>query len=226
MVDEKQFLEDLMWTSYRYCIGRHTYVTMLAKDMGEYFYDKLSNERKQFIAEDIRSSIEDYLRCQRFNFSFDYTMPKSERKPMEMLLVFLNNETDCTGEYLTHIKGISVYKKDDEVKYEVSYTNEPKYKYPIYEHDLLDLLPWMDLASLFDVNGHKIVVTKQPDGTVREIECYESYMNENFEDGKEGDMVILRSKPWKYKKVYRPIEYGVSNRYIEPTYIVELKDVC
>lgn len=133
-----------MWTSYRYYIGRHTYVTMLSKDMGEYFYDKLSNERKQFVAEDIRSSIEDYLPCQRFNFSFDYTITKSERKPMEMLLDFLNKETDCTGEYLTHIKCISIYKKSDDVEYEVSYTNEPKYNYPIYEHDLLDLLPWMD----------------------------------------------------------------------------------
>lgn len=81
MVDEKQFLEDLMWTSYRYCIGRHTYVTMLAKDMGEYFYDKLSDERKQFIAEDIRSSIGDYLHYQSFNFTFDYTVPRNERKP-------------------------------------------------------------------------------------------------------------------------------------------------
>lgn len=225
MLDEKQFLEDLLWTSYRYCIGRHTYVTTLASDMGEYFYDKLSDERKEFIACDIRSSIEDYLRFQRFSFSFDYTVSKADRKPMETLLEFLNKQDNCDNGFLANIKSISVYKKDENIEYEVSKTDKPKYELPIYEHDLLDLLPWMDLASLFDMKNHKILVLKKEDGTLEETECYESYVNESEKESVESNMIILKNKPWKYKKVYRPVEYGVSNRYVEPSFIVEVKNI-
>ena len=225
MVDDKQFLEDLMWTSYRYCIGRHTYVTMLAKDMGEYFYDKLSDERKQFIAEDIRSSIGDYLHYQPFNFTFDYTVPRNERKPMETFLDFVNNNEYEDGKWLSRISDICAYKKDGKIEYEVSHKDNPKYESNIYEHDLLDLIPWMDLASLFDVKNHKIVVTEL-NGELKENECYESYTNETIEEGTdENGFVIVTNKPWKYKKIFRPVEHGVSNRYVEPNYIVEIKDL-
>lgn len=224
MIDEKQFLEDLMWTSYRYCIGRHTYVTMLAKDMGEYFYDKLSNERKQFIAEDIRSSICDYLHIQPFSFHFDYSIPRGERKPMEALLEFINDNEYEDGKWLSSISDISVYKKDGNIAYDVSRKTNPKYDIKIYEYDLLDLIPWMDLASLFDVKNHKIVVTEL-NGELKETECYESYTNETIEAtcDKENCIVTVTNKPWRYKKVYRPVENGVSNRYIEPSYIVDIK---
>lgn len=224
MIDEKQFLEDLMWTSYRYCIGRHTYVTMLAKDMGEYFYNKLSNERKQFIAEDIRSSICDYLHIQPFSFHFDYSIPRGERKPMETLLEFINNNEYEDGKWLSVINDISVYKKDGNIEFDVSRKTNPKYDIKIYEHDLLDLIPWMDLASLFDVKNHKIVVTEL-NGELKETECYESYTNETTEEtcDKENGIVTVTNKPWRYKKIYRPVENGVSNRYIEPSYIVEVK---
>lgn len=226
MVDEKDFLENLMWTSYRYCIGRHTYVTMLAQEMGEYFYDKLSDERKQYIAEDIRSSISDYLCYQPFNFTFDYTIPRSERKPMETFLDFVSKNEYEDDKWLSYVRGICAYKKDGNIEYEVSHNDNPKYDIKICEHDLLDLIPWMDLASLFDIKNHKIVVTEL-NGEIKETKCYESYANETIEENTdENGVVTVRSKPWKYKKIYRPIEYGVSNRYVEPNYIVEIKSMA
>ena len=41
------FEEMLMWTSYRYCIGRHTYVTSLAGEMAQHYYNRLSDESNE-----------------------------------------------------------------------------------------------------------------------------------------------------------------------------------
>ena len=38
------FEEMLMWTSYRYCIGRHTYVTSMAGEMAQNYYDRLDGD--------------------------------------------------------------------------------------------------------------------------------------------------------------------------------------
>lgn len=66
-----QFEEDCIWMSYRYCIGRHTITSnMHAGHIAQNCYDRLSNERLEFMANDIRDSInfklgdsiEDYLK--------------------------------------------------------------------------------------------------------------------------------------------------------------------
>ena len=44
--------EMLMWTSYRYCIGRKTYVVDLAYYIAQKYYKLLSDERMRFTAED------------------------------------------------------------------------------------------------------------------------------------------------------------------------------
>jgi hypothetical protein len=46
--------EMLMWTSYRYCIGRKTYVTSLASYIGKKYYNLLSDERAEFTLKDIK----------------------------------------------------------------------------------------------------------------------------------------------------------------------------
>ena len=66
--------EMLMWTSYRYCIGRQTYVSSLAGYMAKKYYPILSDERKLFTAKDIRSSILDRIRWTPFDFSYEGTV--------------------------------------------------------------------------------------------------------------------------------------------------------
>ena len=51
------FEEMLMWTSYRYCIGRHTYVVTMAYDIAQHYYNKLTDEQKEHAADDIRQQI-------------------------------------------------------------------------------------------------------------------------------------------------------------------------
>ncbi len=207
-----------MWTSYRYCIGRHTYVTTYAKDMGKFFYDKLSKEEKIHTAEDIRNTIYDCLRFGPFNVDIDWTIPVKERRPMEFLLIFLNDFSktydiitdDREGEIqrdLSLIDRISFYKKDGELKWSISKVDVPKYAINVWEYELLDLLPWMDLASYFDVDNYKTIT----DAEGKEHLVYESYRNHYKVISNNDKYQTLETVSWKYDKIYRPVEEGVSN---------------
>lgn len=234
---KERFLEDLFWTSYRYCIGRHSYVTTFASDMAEYFYDKIDNDRKQFISQDIRRSISDCLQFKPFNVSFDWSVPIDERKPMECLLDFINSisaqydgdekRKEKIESVLTHINSITFFKErnSDNIQSEVSNTDKPMFEQTIYEHELMDLLPWMDLASLFDVQSHKIAICVDKDGNSHEYEVYESYINESIIIEQNEKYATLKSIPWKYKKVYKNVKDGVSSKYLDDTYIKEIISV-
>ena len=86
------FEEMLMWTSYRYCIGRHTYVTSLAGEMAQHYYDKLTDERMEFTAADIRKEIMDKLQWLPFNFRIHRMYNEDPLNPIDALLTFVQNE--------------------------------------------------------------------------------------------------------------------------------------
>ena len=71
--------EMLIWTSYRYCIGRKTYVSTLAPYIGKKYYDLLSDERLDFMARDIRSCIYDQLRFNTVSFNYEGSVFEKER---------------------------------------------------------------------------------------------------------------------------------------------------
>lgn len=57
------FMMDSMWMSYRYCIGRHTIASHArAREIAEYCYGHINNERSVFTAYDINREIEDKMR--------------------------------------------------------------------------------------------------------------------------------------------------------------------
>ena len=60
----------LVWTSYRYCIGRQTYVSCLAPYIGRTYYDKLTDDKLAFMSEDIRNCIANSLKCNTPSFTF------------------------------------------------------------------------------------------------------------------------------------------------------------
>ena len=62
--------EMLMWTSYRYCIGRKTYVSSLASYIAKKYYPILSEQRMLFTAQDIRNEIEDHFNWNSINFYY------------------------------------------------------------------------------------------------------------------------------------------------------------
>lgn len=220
---EKDFLKELFWTSYRYCIGRHSYVSTYAADMAEYFYDKLSDEEKEHNAQDIRREIEDQLHFQPFNFHYDWSVNRDDRRPLEDLLMFINTLEDPKKE-LSQISSIEAYVENGKLAYEISKKGSPRFEHDNYEHELLDFIPWMDLASLLDVSNHKTVTMKNPDtNELEDVECYESYINESTVLETKGNMTTLQHIPWRYKKVYRPVKHGVSNRFCADEYIVKVQ---
>ena len=97
------FEEMLMWTSYRYCIGRHTYVTSLAGEMAQYYYDKLTDERMEFTAADIRREIYDKLQWLPFNFKIHRMYDSDPLNPLDALLTFIQkNNIDTIDEIYTY----------------------------------------------------------------------------------------------------------------------------
>ena len=223
MVNEKSLLKDLMWTSCRYCIGRHSYVSSYAKDIGEYFFLKLNNDELQQQAYDIRRQIADYLQFQPFNFHI-HGNSKENIRPLEQFFDFVNAQNTDDIEWLNKISHVDVYQNSDgSPKYDVAYYKNAPYTGRIYEHEILDLLPWMDLASLFDVKNHKVVWYNDGKGYNGYRTCYESYINETTEESRNGAIIYLVPTPWKYKKVYRPVDSYVSNSYIEPSIIKKVE---
>ena len=99
------FEEMLMWTSYRYCIGRHTYVTSLAGEMAQHYYDKLSDERMEFTANDIRREIFDHLRWLPFSFDIHRLYDKDPFNPIDALMGFIEvNNVDTLDEFIRFSK--------------------------------------------------------------------------------------------------------------------------
>ena len=220
--------EMLMWTSYRYCIGRKTYVSSLAGYMAKKYYPILSDERKLFTAKDIRSLILDRIRCTPFDFSYEETVNYSQRKPMEDLMEFIKENNIDSLEKIMGIESVSVYhdtyKDEEKHKYRIS-TQTPQQKKIISQFDIEWLFPWMDLASLFDINDHKLI-TVEYNGKKKEILAFESWIEETVEY--EDFPGYYRKVPWHWKKVYKSIdnfiEKGEYCEYIEPSYITSIED--
>ena len=62
VVSDEMYMEDLIWMSYRYCIGRKTIAAHShAGNIARYSFDHISDGRKRFMAKDIREEINDVL---------------------------------------------------------------------------------------------------------------------------------------------------------------------
>lgn len=225
---EDIILEELLWTSYRYCIGRHSYVTSFAKDMGDYFYDKLNDKQKENHAEDIRMQIAERLRFSPFNFVYDYSVNRNIRMPFEDFIEFINSLNVTSSKDLADITKVEAYMENGKIEYAISKESNANHEKTVYETDFMDLQPWADLASLFDVKKHKMITMKNADGKEETVECYESYINisETVSEtvSEEGNFITTKSIPWKYKKVYRPVEYGVSDRRCNEDFIIKIEN--
>ena len=222
-LNTNMFLEDLLWTSYRYCIGRHSYVTSLANDMGDFFYDRLSSEQKQKHAEDIRKCIADNLKF-GFNFKIERQYNNSTLKPLETFIEFINSMHFTMGKEFSNITKVVAYlDKDNQLKFEISKCENKKNEIPFYQHELEDFLPWMDLASLFDVKNHKKILTVEG----QYYEVYESYTQETIPARKTDKSTCFQyyeAIPWQYKKIYRPVDKGVSTFFIPEEMIKKVED--
>lgn len=215
--------EMMMWCAYRYAIGRKTYVSSLAPYIGKTYYNKLSDNRLEFTALDIRRSIADCLRFNHPGFEYDNTISENERNPLSDYISWINSNVS-SKEDLYNIEKIICYKDGYDDKYQKKYDVvkcERQWTH-IYESDFNNLFVWEDLASLFDKKNHKIV-TVNYNNEVKEIECFESWrqVTEPIID----QPGYMHSVAWKYEKCYKSVDLylknGENSGYLNEKYIIK-----
>ena len=210
-----------MFTSYRYCIGRQTYVTSLAQYIGKKYYPLLSAEKAEHTAQDIRNCIADVLNYGSLTFSYDGTV--SERDALSDFLAWLNDNIESEKD-LMGIDTIECYKVDykPDTPKKFFVTKKKHYEFPKYETDFTDLLDWHKLSSLFDRKNH-VKVWVNYEGKEECIECFYAWEKALAlqDDG------YYKRIPWKYTKslisVDRYLEKGELAGRIDEAFITKIE---
>ena len=200
-------LEDFIWMSYRYCIGRKTIAAAAhACTIAELIFKNpnlLSEDRKEFMAQDIRQSILDTLKWnqririlnQYNNVNWDFYTLLLERMsecpyPNEAVFVIDFENHKLTWERREYQNCVD--KPDD-----------------MYD----DLIGWVKLANALDKTCHKDIV-----------------VNVNGKEHVERCFPYAARIQGEYKMVWASLEQDAGSRidqqgYIIPERIIEIKDI-
>lgn len=199
--------EDFIWMSYRYCIGRktiaasnhaNTILNILAKNP-----NMLSEERKAFIAKDIRKCILDNIRwnkCIKINNLYlgddDWDMYSS--------ILVASNSCNAPKD--------ATYTLDAASKIVTWNINSEKTNNTFQERfdDMYyDLMPWVKLSNWLDKKCHKIIKTDNDKQS--EIICY-PYAT--FING-------------KYEMVWDQVSHTniITTSFINPNCITNIRDI-
>ncbi len=170
------FEEMLMWTSYRYCIGRTSYVSSMARDIAVHYYGRLSPDREEFTADDIRREIGDHLRFMPFFLDIRRTYGDDPYDPVNVIMGFIKKEGVTSVEKLNEYSKVTYDAHTQEYKCE-------KRAGPFLDgafdgYSLECLIGWNDLASCFDRKNHKFVTVETEGGPVRR-ECFLSWVRKS-----------------------------------------------
>ena len=170
IVVDKDFFEDSIWMSYRYCIGRKTIAAVSrAADIARYA-KYLSENRRKFNAKDIRQEISDCLR-----FCSNVSIEGYEYKYDAYSIIFsyiANNEVDFTKQKLyINVNDGSVEVVNIENPELTSRSYDPK-------SDAHDIIPWIELANYMADDVY--LVTLEYDGKIEEKECIKSFNPNTF----------------------------------------------
>ena len=153
-----EFERMLMWTSYRYCIGRHTYVVTMADEMAEHYYHRLDDAEKLHTAMDIRREILTQLRLVLpFEFNIDAYANERGLNPLKTLMRFFEREGVKSIKELYGYSYVGYDARENEFDVRKC---EPKPMQILQLYDIEDLIPWERLASCFDVSRHCLVTMK------------------------------------------------------------------
>lgn len=152
------FEEMLMWTSYRYAIGRKTYVSSLAHEIPQHFYHKLSKDRRQFTSEDIRKEIYDHMRFFPVELDIRRMFNEDELNPIKALLEFIDKYKIESLDELIKYSTIQYDAHKDEYKFE---KKTPTINSYFSVGDIDDLIPWETFASCFDEKNHVFIGDKE-----------------------------------------------------------------
>lgn len=220
-IRDHDYHEQLIWMSYRYCIGRSSISAHAhAGDIAKYSLDYLEDSRKQFMAKDIRSQINDVIKWNNhisvhnndYNYDSDY---------MTDLLYAIKKlydnqpipfDIDTGYDFNLNIYSPDVIECDLKKKEHNSklYTSSLR---SIYN----DLIPWIKLANACDVKNYKKVITNY-EGKIEEHICFGYPIFANYQ-GNDGFTIDER-----YVDLDSYKQNSYVDRYIAPEYIIDIKD--
>lgn len=206
------FEETLMYSSYRYMIGRHTIASnMHAGDLVVNFIPRMSQEQRGSTARDVNESIRDALRALGWHMSYSV---QSTVCPMTMFLDYISQEGLL--DKLAYIRSIYVdYDYDTkQLTHDIRCSDEVN---KMFLHcDISDLLPWMDFANALNSFTHTTIKVKDPDdpnAETKEIKVFPSYVEDWDKQGR------------TVKKVWKNVDKYLSSPqqafYVNESWIVK-----
>ena len=218
--------EMMMWCSYRYAIGRKTYVSTLANYIATIYYNRLSPERKQFISKDIKQCIDQVLSFGQPHFGYDGNVSYDNRDALNDLIIWLNEnvkeEKDLIG--VGEIECRQKSYSNPEKEYSVV---PARYNRTICDLGISDLLHWYNLAQLFNIKDYKLVHYKKDNGEEGTIKAFETWMPA-IKEHVEGSQVFHLSSRYNFEKIYVGVDnYSSSpctHSYINPDFITKVED--
>lgn len=192
------FEYDLLWMSYRYCIGRHTIASHThASNIAQYYLDRIRPEEKERCAADINNEI---YYSMKFSFFKIENFRQEMHNPLDIFYEFINEENIESYNELGKYKSVTAkydYKNNKWI-YERTLHQEEKDKKYIIRMDYEDLDIWQVLSKLMNESNHKVALTKNNE-EIKYIEVY--------------SFTVIDNKI-KYIKVKRPVDEKVLVREV------------
>lgn len=198
-------LEDLIWMSYRYCIGRRTAAaSMHAGTIAELIFNNLdifTEERRKVIVEDIRRSILDVIKWNKHikieghyavdNWSWDFYSA----------LLIASKECPFPSEAIYYIdiaaRNVTWYRDENSINDKYAESFDSMYN---------DLIPWVKLANALDESCHKDI-TVNIEGDERIIHCFP----------------YVAYTQGEYKQVWASLEIDAGSNITKQGYIIPEK---
>lgn len=217
------FEEMLMWTSYRYCIGRHTYVTSLSGEMAQHYYDRLTDERMEFTAADIRREIYNHLKWLPFSFEIRRMYDSDPFNPLDVLFKLI--ETNDINSYDELVKYSTILYDSHTGSYQFNKC-EPTIRSYFSISDIDDLIPWETLASCFDKKNHKIITTEY-EGQIETHRCFKTWKRKCVPVEDEPGYVRQANFGWEpvWVDVKNYLENGNYHSYMNEEFITKIEDI-
>lgn len=210
---DPMFIDDCIWMSYRYSIGRHTIAAHShAADIANCINNNpsmFSDDKKRFYSEDINSCIKDHLNIHDFlDIDNPYQIPKEKFQPLYILFDGMIATGIDTIEKLRLLKTIEVFydcKTGEFIYNAIMHTHGQNYR---SLWDITDLEIWQRLSSFLDKRQYKKCTLK--DGA--ECEYYDAMVVDSY-----NDKITFK----KYKvPVDKNTPFSTSVRFIPEDYII------
>jgi hypothetical protein len=202
-IPSQSVFEDLIWMSYRYCIGRKTIACAMHADELVPLVKQLTSSRKSFMAQDIRREI-NHIAHIKANVTLEGYRDNYDAYSLVWEYLLNHPEIKDDTEYHWYID-ITIGKVECEKE-----DKKPERYYESFLDEYHDMNKWCKLASFLDKDKYVVVHTNF-DGNEEQHTCFES-------------MYVFRDKIEKqYISVDRYQATPHRCQYLAPEYITSVE---